>query len=194
MFALLIAHALAKPISIEVEMPEAHVRGQILRTGIWSRVPDAMAVELALTEHNIRLDDVSILTGAADESGSHLRWMQLENGQMNLDKTKRGSRRVCTPRSAGGLWQGSNGTDIVVYEATDSQTAAIRDTPGFLMVNGHPDIGAMVSLTPGDTVTVTGVRHNSHLLRQTIAVQRRSGKLEMKRNALSERLCFVPGG
>lgn len=192
MFALLVAHALAKPITLEVEMPEEHVHGQILRTGIWSRVPDAMAVEMALTEHNIRLENASVVSSGMDENGSHLRWMELENGEVHIDKTRRGSRRVCTPAGASGLWE--RGNDIVIYEATDSQVGAIQDTPGFLLVKNDPDVGALVSLTPGDTVTVTDVRRNSHLLRETISVQRRSGRMDVHRSALSERMCFVPGG
>ena len=58
-----------------------------------------------------------------------------------------------------------------------------------MIVDNHPTIGALVALSPGDSVTVTNVRKSGNLMREWVEVKRDSGSLTVDRKPGSERIC-----
>jgi len=184
------------PIGLTVEMAPAYVRGDgsILATGVWSTVPDALGVEVALTTHHIDVDDASLVVAEADstgeEPGVRLRWRTLADGKDRLSIERRGGGRLCTGKSIGGFWEG--GAQVLVYHPSSGWAAQHEAPPSLILVDDHPAIGALVSLSPGETLSVHDLRKDGLVYREVVRVQRHTGSLVLHREDGAEQLCFEP--
>lgn len=183
---------LAAAIGVRVDMSATFVRGGVIARDVWGKVPDPSAVELALAQHAVAVEDaavIEVVTRSKDGEtvGARIDWIDLAEGSVQPMAEGRG-KRVCTPSSRGGLWNG--GDEIRVFAATDDAHGRVRDVPAMVMVEDHPRIGALVSLTPGDVVTVRDVRRRGVLMRETVTISRPTGDLVMERDELHERVCF----
>jgi hypothetical protein len=180
-------------IGVQVEMPPVVVHGSILGTGIWSGVPDAMALEIALTAHNIPTEDASLVSAAptVDADGtSHVRlaWVDLGDGTERFAVQRRGTGRVCTAKTVGGFWEG--GHEVLVYAPSSAWAAENLSTPAFVLIDDNPRVGALVSLAPGETLTVRDLRREGLLWRELVTVSRKKGSLVLDRQDGVEQLCF----
>jgi hypothetical protein len=146
-----------------------------------------MAVEIALVQHRIDRQDAALVAGSDVRVGHQLDWIALEDGTQRSGRQGRG--RICTP-VAEGVWNGTG--DLVFYEPTPTQLDAVRARPGMLLIDGDPEVGALVSLAPGDTATVRELRRDGRVVRESVEVARDAGRVRVERSSAGDRLCFVP--
>lgn len=184
---------LVADVGVTVEMAPVFVKGSVLETGIWSGVPDAMALEIALTEHHIPTRDASLLSAAphvdADgETRVRLAWVDLGDGTERLAVERKGGGKACTARSQAGFWTG--GHQVMVYAPSSAWAAENLSAPAFVLVEDNPSIGALVSLAPGETLTVRDLRRDGLLWREVVRVDRRKGALVLDRADGYEQLCY----
>ncbi len=184
---------LVADVGIMVEMAPLRVVGSVLGTGIWSGVPDAMAVEIALTTHHIPTEDASLLSASTSiDSGGvprvRLTWVDLGDGTERMAVERKGSGKLCTNRSQASFWSG--GHEVMVYAPSSAWAAENQSAPAFVIVDDNPRIGAMVSLAPGESVTVRGLRKDGLLWRETVRVDRKLGALILDREGGLEQLCY----
>lgn len=180
-------------LGISVEMAPVYVKGSVLGTGIWSGVPDAMALEIALTAHNIPTEDASMVSAAPwlDAAGNErvrLAWVDLGDGTERLAVERKAGGKVCTARSQGGFWRG--GQQVMVYNPSSAWAAENLSAPAFVLVDDNPRIGALVSLAPGETLTVRDLRRDGLLWREMLRVDRKQGALLLDRQDGFEQLCY----
>lgn len=190
---LALAHAddlAVADLTLELEMPAVRVDASPGGRSPWQSLPDGMAAELALTRYGIPLGDASVLTVEHPENRTRLDWTELATGDIRMRVEKPGHREVCTTNLRGTLWAGSVG--VAVYEPTRGRDDALRTAPGLLLVEDHPTIGALVSLTPGDSVTVSNVRRDGVILREWMELDRAGEQLRVERSPDSERICYSP--
>ena len=173
-------------VSMDVGQHTAPVTG--LTAEVWRQVPDGMAVEIALVQHRIDRQDAALVAGTAAPVGHQLDWIALEDGAQRSGR--QGTGRICTPVEEG-VWH--SGGDLAFYEPTRTQLDAVRARPGMLIIDGDPEIGALVSLAPGDTATVREFRRGGRLVRESVEVARATGRMRVERTPAGDRMCFVPG-
>ena len=180
--------AVAYNSELEVEMPAVHIRATPLALTPWRTLADGMAAELALEAHGIRVEDASVVRIEDSHGRTRVSWTELATGQMRLRTDKAHASTVCTAAIRGGIWSGSG--SVAVYEPTPGQEADVGSDLGFLLVEDHPKIGALVALSPGDSVTVVNVRKAGVMLREWIEVARSVGSVSVDRKPSGERICY----
>lgn len=179
-----------------IEMEPLLVRGSVIPTGVWSGIPDATALEIALTEHDIPTTKTSWISATPVAVGEHagrvrLAWVDLADGNERLAvERKVTGGRVCTARTRGGYWEG--GPQVLFYTPSSSWAAEHQDAPAFVLVADDPTIGALVSLAPGESMTVRGLRRDGLLWRQIVTVARDKGSLVFDREDGFEQICYEP--
>lgn len=182
--------AVAELGSLEVEMPPLDIRATRTGRSMWSRVPDGMAVEMALEKYGIAPGDASLISVEVVDGQTRLDWSEVATGSVRLRVEKVGDRAVCTVGVAAGIWNGGN--DVRIYRPTPSGADNVAASPGFLLIEDDPNIGALVSLAPGDSATVYDVSYDGHLIREVVSVARPSGTVRVERKKGEERICYVP--
>lgn len=186
------AEAVADLGELELEMPELNIRATHSGRSVWSRVPDGMAVELALTKHGISVDDTSVISVVTTDGNTQLKWVEVSTGEVRLHSEKFGRRGLCTDPVSGGIWRG--GRDVKLYSPTPTGEDNVAGAPGFLLVDDDPFVGALVSLAAGDAATEIAVRYEGRLVRESITVSRPSGTVRVERKNGEERICYLPPG
>lgn len=184
--------AVAYNSELEVEMPAVHIRATPLALTPWRTLADGMAAELALAGHGIRVEDASVVRVQDSPGRTRVSWTELATGQMRLRADKPHGRNVCTAAIRGGIWSGSGA--VAVYAPTPGREEAVGDDLAFLLVEDHPKIGALVALSPGDSVTVVNVRRAGVMLREWVEVARSAGTVSVDRKPSGERICFHDAG
>ena len=184
------ADAIADLGPTELEMPPLAIRATHSGRSIWSRVPDGMAVELALTQYGIPVTGASVITVVNVDGQTRLHWTEIATGAVRLSAVRSGMGEVCTQPVSGGVW--GAGSDIGLYEPTPSGEDNVAGSPGFLLVDDDLQVGALVSLAAGDAATMIDVRYDGRLIREVVAVQRSSGTVRVERRKGEERICYLP--
>ncbi len=179
--------AVASSMDLEIEMPAVNIIATPDGATPWRRLSDGMAAEFALAKHGINISDASIVSVERGETHTRLDWTELESGQVRLRVDKPNASRICTASLSGRIWAGSG--SVGVYAPTAGREEAVSQDLGFMIVDNHPTIGALVALSPGDSVTVTNVRKSGNLMREWVEVKRDSGSLTVDRKPGSERIC-----
>jgi len=108
---------------------------------------------------------------------------------VRLRVQKGGQRSLCTSTVDGGVWSG--GANVMTYDPTEGREDEVANSPGFMLVADNPAIGALVSLSPGDSVTVMNMKREGKLLREVVSVTRPSGTVSVERDHEGERICYV---
>jgi hypothetical protein len=152
-------------------------------------VPDPTGVELALATFHVPLDRARVVSAQEVDGNVVIVMTDLEDGKVRTLRTSRAGR-VCTPATPNLLWTG--GQQIKVYAAAPGDLDRVRGTPALVLVDEDPNIGAVVSLAPGDRVLVRGTRRDGLLLRETVTVLRPSGSITVERDEERERFCYDP--
>ncbi len=176
-------------LSLEVEMPEVEVRATPGGRQVYATLPDVMGAEMALERYGIDPRDASVISVSIDDEATRLDWSELQGGDVRLRVQKGGQRSLCTSTVDGGVWSG--GSNVVIYDPTDGREDEVAAAPGFMLVEDNPAIGALVSLSPGDSVTVMNLKREGKLLREVVSVTRPSGRVSVERAHDGERICFV---
>ncbi len=184
--------ALAYNSELEVEMPAVHIRASPLALTPWRTLADGMAAELALSAHGIRVEDASVVRIEDSHGRTRVSWTELSTGQMRLRTDKAHGPTVCSATVRGGIWSGSG--SVAVYAPTPGREEAVGDDLGFLLIEDHPKIGALVALSPGDSVTVVNVRKAGVMLREWVEVARAAGSVSVDRKPSGERICYHDAG
>lgn len=179
--------AVALSMDLEIEMPAVNIIATPDGATPWRRLSDGMGAEIALARYGIDISDASIVSVERGETHTRLDWTELESGQVRLRVDKPNASRICTASLGGRIWTGSG--SVGVYAPTAGREEAVSQDLGFMIVDDHPTIGALVALSPGDSVTVTNVRKNGNLMREWVEVKRDSGSLTVDRKPGSERIC-----
>lgn len=174
---------------LEVEMPAVQIRAAPAGLTPWRTLPDGMAAEMALAAHGVDVEDASVVR--VDDEGGHTRlsWTELASGEMKLRADKPHAASVCTATIRGGIWSGSG--SVAVYSPTSGREDAVTNSLGFLLVEDHPTVGALVALAPGDSVTVVNVRRKGELVHEWVEVNRKAGKVSVDRRPAGERICYA---
>jgi len=180
--------AVATRDTLEVEMPSVHVRATPGGITPWRRLSDGMAAELALAGAGVDPQDASVITVDRGEDRTRVAWTELTTGDVRLRVDRPSGSTVCTAMVRGGIWSGAG--SVEVYQPTPGREEAVRNDLGFLLVEDHPELGALVALAPGDSVTVTNERRDGVLLHEWVTVQRPSGKVVVDRKSQGERICY----
>jgi hypothetical protein len=180
--------AVASRDALEVEMPAVHVRATPGGVTPWRRLPDGMAAEMALAGAGVSPDDASVITVDREPDHTRVAWTELTTGDVRLRVERPSTETVCTALVRGGIWSGSG--SVQVYQPTPGREEAVHNDLGFLLVEDHPTVGALVSLAPGDSVTVTNARRNGELLHEWVEVKRPAGVVTVDRKPQGERICY----
>lgn len=181
--------AVAMGNMLEVEMPAVQIRAAPPGFTPWRNLADGMAAEIAMEAHGVRVEDASIVKVDLDDGKARLSWTELGSGEMKLRTERPMAGNVCTATVRGGIWSGSGA--VVAYSPTAGREEAVGANLGFLLVEDHPRVGALVALAPGDAVTVVNVRRRGELLREWVAVSRKTGTVTVDRRPSGERICFT---
>jgi hypothetical protein len=187
----------APPVAVamqdmEVEMPSMEVRATPGGRSPWRRIVDGMAAEMAMAAHGIDPVNAAVVRVENDEGRTRLSWTELDDGDVRLSVDRRSASDTCTAPVRGGLWNATG--DVVAYAPTAGREADVHADLGFLVVDDHPTVGALVALAPGDSVTVTHLRKEGAVLHEWVAVSREGGSVVIDRQARGVRICWKAGG
>ena len=176
-------------MSLEVEMPELEVRATRGGRAMYASLPDIMGAELALERYGVAPGDASVIRVTMTAGGTELDWSELSTGDVKLRVHKEGERSLCTATVDTGIWSGGSG--VMIYDPSEGRADEVSRSPGFMLVDDNAAIGALVSLAPGDAVTVMDLRRDGKVLREVVSVSRPSGTVRVERAHDGERICFV---
>lgn len=179
--------AVASSMELEVDMPAVNIVATPGGASPWRRLSDGMGAELALALHGIDVEDASVVSVEHNSGRTRIGWAELSTGDIRMQVEKADAHTVCTASVAGRIWSG-NGA-VGVYAPTLGREDAVSHDLGFMIVEDHPTIGALVSLAPGDSVTVTNVRRNGALIHEWVKVTRGNGSVTVDRTPSGERIC-----
>lgn len=177
----------ASNTSLEVEMPSMEVRATPHGGTPWRRVVDGMAAEMAMAAYGIDPVDASVVRVERESGRTRLSWTELDDGDVRLSLNSRDSGDVCTSKVSG---ISGGGGEVVPYAPTAGREADVHADLGFLVVDDHPTVGALVAMSPGDTVTVTTLKKDGALLREWVSVARAGGSVVIDRGERGERICW----
>lgn len=180
--------AVASRDALEVDMPAVHVRATPGGLTPWRRLADGMATEMALAGAGVDPEDASVITVDRTPDRTRVAWTELTTGDVRLHVEKKSTETVCTSLVRDGIWTGSG--SVQVYQPTPGREEAVSADLGFLLVEDHPSVGALVSLAPGDSVTVTNARRGGQLLHEWVEVKRPAGTVMVDRRPQGERICY----
>lgn len=179
--------AVASSMELEVDMPAVNIVASPGGASPWRRLPDGMGAELALALHGIDVEDASVVSVEQRDGRTRIDWTELNTGDVRMRVEKASATTVCTASVAGRIWSGSGA--VAVYAPTAGREDAVSHDLGFMIVEDHPSIGALVALAPGDSVTVTNARRKGTLIHEWVEVTRASGSVTVDRTPSGERIC-----
>jgi hypothetical protein len=174
--------------TLEVEMPSMEVRATPDGRTPWRRLVDGMAAEMAMAANGVDTVDASVVRAERQGEGVRLSWTELDDGDVRLSVARSSTSDLCTANGRPRIW--NNTGRIVAYAPTPGREADVHADLGFIVVEDHPTVGALVALAPGDSVSVTTLTRQGEVLHEWVSVAREGGSVVIDRANRGERICW----